>query len=108
MRHLGFIYQCWNWIHRHALIFINVAITCGIKEKRKTGVNVLGCLAWEPPLIFAGQDRSRVCHLAGRAPTSSDVSLKAQLECQRQTHVIARTVKAEHRCPLPPRSGRHR
>lgn len=44
-----------------------------------------------------------MCPLAGRAPTSSEVSLKAQLECQRQTHVIAGTVKPEHRCPFPVR-----
>lgn len=110
MRHLGFIFQCWNWIHRCALIFIHLAMACRIKEKinkNNTGTNVLGCPALEPLLIFARQDRSRVRPSAGPAPTSSEVSLKAQLECQRQTHVIAGTVKPEHRCPFPVRPSVH-
>lgn len=46
------------------------------------------------PHIFAGRyHRSRVCH-----STSSEVSLRAQLECQKQIHVISPTVIPEYSC----------
>lgn len=51
-------------------------------------------IAMEQPRIFAGRyHRSQVCH-----STSSEVSLRAQLECQKQIHVISPTVMPEYCC----------